>query len=305
MRLLTRSDFDGLICAVLLNEIGLIDEWKFAHPKDLQDGKINVTDNDILANVPYVEGCGMWFDHHSSEEARIGKGFEFKGAYSQAPSCARVIWDYFGGHEKFPASMDEMMRCVDKADSADLTIEEVEEPEGWILLSFIMDPRTGLGRFKDYRISNYRLMEDLIEYCRAMPVERILELPDVKERVDRYFAHQIKFREMLRKNTEINGHCAVIDLRFQDEIFVGNRFMIYAMYPHVNVSIHVLWGLNKQNVVFTVGKSIINRTSKADIGALMLQYGGGGHQAVGTCQVPIEEAEETLEAIIRRLNLES
>jgi nanoRNase/pAp phosphatase (c-di-AMP/oligoRNAs hydrolase) len=302
MRLLTRSDFDGLICAVLLNEIGLIDEWKFAHPKDLQDGNIKVTENDILANVPYVDGCGMWFDHHSSEEARIGNNFEFKGSFKSAPSCARVIWDYFGGHDKFPESMDEMMRCVDKADSADLTIDEIEEPEGWILLSFIMDPRTGLGRFKDYRISNYRLMEDLIEYCRAMPVERILELPDVKERVDRYFAHTIKFREMLRKNTEIKGQCAIIDLRFQDEIYVGNRFMIYAMYPQVGVSIHVLWGLNKQNVVFTVGKSIINRGNKTDIGALMLKHGGGGHQAVGTCQVPIENAEEILDGIIKEIN---
>jgi nanoRNase/pAp phosphatase (c-di-AMP/oligoRNAs hydrolase) len=302
MRLLTRSDFDGLICAVLLNEIGLIDEWKFAHPKDLQDGKVKVTENDILANVPYVEGCGMWFDHHSSEESRVGADFEFKGALKPAPSCARVIWEYFGGHDKFPQEMDEMMRCVDKSDSADLTAHEIENPQGWIMLSFIMDPRTGLGRYKDYRISNYRLMEDLIEYCRAMPVERILELPDVKERVDRYLEQQRDFREMLRKNTEIRGRCAIIDLRFQDEIFVGNRFMIYAMYPEAEVSIHVLWGLNKQNVVFTVGKSIVNRSSKADIGALMLEYGGGGHEAVGTCQVPIERADDVLDELVEKIN---
>lgn len=302
MRLLTRSDFDGLICAVLLNEIGLIDEWKFAHPKDLQDGKVKVTENDILANVPYVEGCGMWFDHHSSEEARVGENFEFKGAYRQAPSCARVIWDYFGGTEKFPSEMEDMMRCVDKSDSADLTIDEIESPEGWILLSFIMDPRTGLGRYKDYRISNYRLMEDLIEYCRAMPVEKILELPDVKERVARYFEHQGKYRDMLRKNTEIKGKCAIIDLRFQDEISVGNRFQIYAMYPEITVSVHVLWGLNKQNVVLTVGKSILNRTNQADIGALMLEYGGGGHAAVGTCQIPVEKADEILDEVVAKVN---
>ncbi|NJB66922.1 nanoRNase/pAp phosphatase (c-di-AMP/oligoRNAs hydrolase) [Desulfobaculum xiamenense] len=302
MRLLTRSDFDGLICAVLLNELGLIDEWKFAHPKDLQDGTIEVTSNDILANVPYVKGCGMWFDHHSSEGSRLGTDFQFEGMYKMAPSAARVIWDYYGGHEKFPESFDDMLVAVDKVDSANLTQDEILKPSGWILLGFIMDPRTGLGRFRDYRISNYRLMEDLIEYCRAMPVDKILALPDVKERVDRYLEQEKLFRQMLEDNTSLHGKCAVIDLRNQDLIYAGNRFMIYALYPQVNISIHVLWGLNRQNVVFTVGKSIIDRSSKTDVGKLMLRYGGGGHAAVGTCQVPVEQAEDRLKDIIAEIN---
>lgn len=301
MRLLTRSDFDGLICAVLLNELGLIDEWKFAHPKDLQDGTIEVTENDILANVPYVQGAGMWFDHHSSEGARLGADFEYKGMYKMAPSAARVIWEYYGGHEKFPKDFDEMMEAVDKVDSANLTREEILNPSGWILLGYIMDPRTGLGRFRDYRISNYRLMEDLIEYCRAMPVEKILALPDVKERVDRYYEQEKLFKQMLQDNTTVHGNCGVIDLRNQDIIYAGNRFMIYALYPEINISLHILWGLNRQNVVFTVGKSIINRTSKTDVGKLMLRYGGGGHEAVGTCQVPVEESEAKLKEIVDQI----
>jgi nanoRNase/pAp phosphatase (c-di-AMP/oligoRNAs hydrolase) len=302
MRLLTRSDFDGLICAVLLNELGLIDEWKFAHPKDLQDGTIEVSENDILANVPYVKGCGMWFDHHASEAARLGAGFEFKGAYKQAPSAARVIWEYYGGHEKFPKDFDEMMAAVDKVDDARLTEDEILNPTGWILLGFIMDPRTGLGRFRDYRISNYRLMEDLIEYCRAMPVDKILELPDVRERVERYNDQAKLFRQMLLDNSALRGNAVVIDLRDQETIYAGNRFMVYALYPQANVSVHVLWGLNKQNTVFTVGKSILNRGSKTDVGQLMLRYGGGGHQAVGTCQVDNERAAKVLEEIVAKLN---
>jgi nanoRNase/pAp phosphatase (c-di-AMP/oligoRNAs hydrolase) len=298
MRLLTRSDFDGLICAVLLNEIGLIDEWKFAHPKDLQDGTIEVTENDILANVPYVKGCGMWFDHHLSEESRLGPGFEFKGSFKESPSAARVIWDYFGGHAKFPKEFDEMMTAVDKVDSADLTVEDIENPSGWVLLGFIMDPRTGLGRFRDYRISNYRLMEDLIEYCRAMPVDKILQLPDVKERVDRYNEQNEKFRVMIKECTTAQGNVAIIDLREQEDIFAGNRFLVYPMFPQCNVTVHVLWGLKKQNVVFTVGKSVTNRSCKVDVGKLMLEYGGGGHKAVGTCQVPIADGEKKLAEIV-------
>jgi len=301
MRLLTRSDFDGLICAVLLNEIGLIDEWKFAHPKDLQDGTVEVTENDILANVPFVKGCGMWFDHHSSEESRLGPGHEFKGSFKEAPSAARVVWDYFGGHDKFPREFDEMMAAVDKVDSADLTREEIENPSGWVLLGFIMDPRTGLGRFRDFRISNYRLMEDLIEYCRAMPVQKILQVPDVMERVTRYREQNERFREMLVQRTRVDGNVAVIDLREQEDIHAGNRFLVYAMFPEANVSVHVLWGLKKQNIALTVGKSVLNRTCQADIGKLMLEHGGGGHRSVGTCQIPVEKADAALAGIITRL----
>ena len=184
MRLLTRSDFDGLICAVLLKEAGVMDEWVFVHPKDVQDGKVACDANDILANVPYAPGCGLWFDHHTSEDDRLGE-IEFQGASKHYPSCARVIWEYYGGHDKFPARFDEMLAYVDRCDSGDLKPGEVADPKGWILLSFIMDPRTGLGRYRDYRISNYQLMMRLVDLCRHESVEAILADPDVAERVAR------------------------------------------------------------------------------------------------------------------------
>jgi len=300
MRLVTRSDFDGLICGVLLKSIGLIDSFKFVHPKDLQDGIIEITSDDVLANVPYVDGCGMWFDHHTSEHERIGD-IHYEGFSKPLPSCARVIWEYYGGHAKFPKELDEMLDAVDRVDSGNLTVEDITRPFGWVLLGFIMDPRTGLGRYRDYRISNYQLMLDLIDYCATKPIEEIIALPDVNERIVRYIAQEHQFQTMLQSCSASYGNVLVINLLEQEEIFTGNRFTAYALFPSCNVSVQVMWGLKKQNIVFSVGHSILNRTCKTDIGSLMLKYGGGGHRQVGTCQIPTEVAEAKLAEIVEVL----
>lgn len=297
MRLVTRSDFDGLACAVLLKEAGIIDSRLFVHPRDVQDGLIEITENDVLANVPYAEGCGLWFDHHSSEKERLELGNRFKGASRPAPSAARVIYDYYGGAEKF-GRLQEMMAAVDKSDSGQLTLDDITNPRGWILLSFIMDPRTGLGRIRDYRISNYQLMDDLIVYCGKIPIEEILQIPDVEERVKRYFEQNELYRAMIRKHTRVDGNVIVTDLRGEDVIYSGNRFLIYSLYPEANISLWVIDGRNKQNCVYAVGHSIINRSSKTDVGSLMLKYGGGGHKVVGTCQVPNEKADSVLNELV-------
>lgn len=300
MRLVTRSDFDGLACATLLRHLGIIDDYLFAHPKDLQDGKVEVSKDDVLANVPYVPGCGLWFDHHTSERERLGD-IVFEGASLPLPSCARVIHQYYGA-DKFPDHLMAMLEAVDKVDSASLTDDEIANPTGWILLGFIMDPRTGLGRYRDYRISNYQLMLDMIDHCRTMTDEDILKLPDVRERVARYMADQPKFIAMLKDNATVRGNAVVLDLRRQDPIHCGNRFMIYPLFPECNISIRVIWGFKRQNVVFAVGHSILNKTSGTDVGALMLSLGGGGHKTVGTCQVAIDEVSETLEKILETVN---
>lgn len=297
MRLVTRSDFDGLACAVLLKEAGVIDSLLFVHPKDVQDGLVEVNENDVLANVPYAEGCGLWFDHHSSEAERLELGNRFTGASRPAPSAARVIYDYYGGDETF-GRFKEMMTATDRSDSGRLTVDEILNPQGWILLSFIMDPRTGLGRFRDYRISNYQLMEDLIEYSRHQSIEEILRSPDVQERVKRYFEQNDRFKQMILKHTRTDGNVIMTDLRGEEVIYSGNRFLIYSLYPAQNISIWLIDGRNRQNCVFAVGHSIINRSSKTDVGSLMLKYGGGGHKAVGTCQVPCDRADATLRELV-------
>ena len=296
MRLLTRSDFDGLACGALLLYLGKIDEWKFVHPKDIQEGLVQATDNDILANIPYIKGCKLWFDHHSSESERLGGKTYFEGVSRKAPSCARVVYDYYGGPEKL-GRFAEMIRYVDKVDSGDLTTAEILHPQGWILLGFIMDPRTGLGRFRNFTISNYDLMKELAAACMSMNIEEILDMPPVKERMDVYFKEGPLFKEMLEKYTKVEGNILSIDLRGVDPIHAGNRFLIYTLFPEQNISIWIIDGKNKANCAITVGYSIINRTAKVDVGSMLLKYGGGGHRQVGTCQVAYEEADRVISEI--------
>ncbi len=302
-RLITRSDMDGLVCGVILKELGLIDDITFAHPKDMQDGLVDVGPNDITTNLPYVDGVYLAFDHHSSEVERVKSKPKNHVIDAKAPSAARVVYDYFGAAEKMPNICPEMMAAVDKADSADFTKEDILNPDGWELLSFIMDARTGLGRFRDFNISNYQLMMKLIDVClRHNGIEDILKMPDVKERVDLYFEHQVKFREQIERCASVHKNLVILDLRKEETIWAGNRFVIYALYPKSNISIHVLWGKNKQNTVLAIGKSILNRSSKTHVGNLCLKYGGGGHNAAGTCQVENLRAEETLQEIIGKIN---
>lgn len=300
MRLVTRSDFDGLICGMLLKEAGIIDSWTFVHPKDLQDGLFMPNENDVLANVPYVPGCGMWFDHHTSEDDRLGWTQDVKGESRLAPSAARIIYEYYGGDSRFPLYKD-MIEAVDRVDSGQLTLDEIKNPTGWVLIGFISDPRTGLGRFRDFTISNYQLMGDLINHCRNLPVEEILALPDVEERVTLYKEQTALFTDMVHKHTTIKENVIITDLRGVETIYTGNRFMIYSLYPEQNVSLWIVDGRAKQNVSIACGYSILNRTCTVDIGALMLKNGGGGHKMVGTCQVPYEEADEAIAGIVEAL----
>ena len=302
-RLITRSDMDGLVCGILLKELDIIDDVMFAHPKDMQDGLIEIGPDDITTNLPYVEDAYLSFDHHASEATRIEGSPENHIIDINAPSAARVVFDYFGGASKFPRVSDEMMDAVDKADSANFTKEEILSPDGWVLLSFIMDARTGLGRFRDFNISNYQLMMQLIEFCRnSNDIKEILNLPDVKERVDLYYEHQIKCREQIERCAKTYDNLVVLDLRKEETIWAGNRFVIYALFLQCNISVHVLWGKNKQNTVFAVGKSILDRSSKTNIGELMLKYGGGGHHAAGTCQIANLKSEEILQELIEKIN---
>lgn len=300
-RLVTRSDFDGLVCAVLLKHLDLIDDIKFVHPKDMQDGTVEIAASDITTNLPYVDGVHIAFDHHLSETIRVGK-HDNHVIDPDAPSAARVVFQYYGGTSVFPESFDSMMAAVDQGDAARFSRAEILHPTGWPLLNFLMDARTGLGRFREFSVSNYQLMMDLIDYCRNHRIDEILQLPDVKERVELYFEHEEKFKDQIRRCATVHKNLVVLDLRGEPTIYVGNRFMIYALYPECNISIHVLWGLKQQNTVFAIGKSILDRTSKTNIGALALSYGGGGHENAGTCQVDNAKAAEVLEALITRIN---
>lgn len=303
-RLVTRSDFDGLACAMMLRELNLIEEIKFVHPKDVQDGKIELTHNDITTNLPYDPRVGLAFDHHESEVDRL-KAQETGGKLiidPEARSAARVVYDYYGGAKTFPRVSDELMTAVDKGDSADFSLDEILNPKGWVLLHYLMDPRTGLGRFRNFRISNYDLMMELISFCMDHTVDEILELPDVKERMDLYFEQADLFKAQLKRIAKIYDKVVVLDLRDEEIIHAGNRFMIYALYPETQISVHVAWGFRKQNTAVMIGKSIVNKGSTVDIGELCLKYGGGGHHNAGTCQLENDVVDQQLPDIIAALN---
>ncbi len=300
-RLVTRSDMDGLVCAVILKHLDMVDDIKFVHPKDMQDGIIEITNNDIITNLPYSPKAHIVFDHHESEAMRNGNADNYF-IDPKAPSAARIVYEYYGGAKKMPEISQDMMEAVDKADAAQFTVGDILNPQGWELLSFLMDSRTGLGRFREFTVSNYQLMMDLIDYCKNHTIDDIMKLPDVVERVELYNKYSDDFIDQLQRCTKIYDNLVVLDLREEEVIYPGNRFTIYALFPDTNISIHVLWGFKKQNTVFAVGKSIINRSSNTDIGALMLKYNGGGHNAAGTCQIDNDKAEDVLKELIEAIN---
>ena len=303
-RLVTRSDFDGLVCAMILKELDLIDDIKFVHPKDVQDGKVDISSRDITTNLPFDPRVGLAFDHHESELTR-NKDVDYAGRYiiaGDAKSAARVVYDYYGGKEKLPRISDELMWAVDKGDSADFTLEEILNPEGWVLMNFLMDARTGLGRFREFRISNYNLMMKLIDECLEKSIDEVLQDPDVMERVELYFDQQERFKEQVARLARVEGRVVVLDLRNEEVIYAGNRFMVYALYPETQISVHVAWGFRKQNTAVMIGKSILDKRSNANIGELCLSYGGGGHANAGTCQLDNDKVDAALPNIIASLN---
>lgn len=304
-RLVTRSDFDGLVCAVLLRHLDMIDDIMFVHPKDVQDGVVDITDRDILTNLPYDARAYQVYDHHHSETLRNEGDRSNHVINADAPSAARVIYDHFGGRERFPKVSDGLMIAVDQADSADYSLTDILSPTGWTLLNFLMDSRTGLGRFRNFRISNYQLMMQLIDACiEHQDVHEILALPDVSERAVLFHECSARFVEQLRRVSHLDGDVIIVDLREVETIEAGNRFMVYALFPEARVSVHIIWGRQKLNTVFACGKSILDRTSPVDIGEVMLRYGGGGHIAAGTCQVPHDESSRVEHEIIDALRTE-
>jgi len=302
-RLVTRSDFDGLVCAVLLKELDIIEEILFVHPKDMQDGTVEITAKDITTNLPYVASCHLCFDHHASEVKRAaGESRDNQIIDATAPSAARVVYDYYGGKKVFANIADDMMEAVDKADSAQFSESEILEPKGWVLLNYLMDSRTGLGRFREFSISNYALMMELIDYCHSHTIDEILELPNVRERSELYAEQSVLFEEQLKRCAKVHDNLVILDLRNEETIYAGNRFMIYALFKECNISIHVIWGRDKANTVFAIGNSIVNRSSKTHVGELCLTYAGGGHQNAGTCQIDNDDAQHVLDELIGKIN---
>lgn len=297
MRLVTRGDLDGLTSAVLITMKEPVDEIALVHPQDITDRKFKIRPDDILANVPYDPNCGMWFDHHLLTDSNQKPPSQFKGRHRIAPSAARLVYEYY--LEKFPNDPDllRLARLVDETDRLDgalLTPEDVENPQGYILLGYTIDSRTGLGSFSGYFMR-------LVEWLKTMPIEQVLEQPEVKERIDRIRADQAEFTRLLKRNSFQLNNVVVTDLREIDRLPAGNRFLIYRLFPETNVSLRVHWGPSRSSVIAAVGHSIFNRTCNTSVGELMSKYGGGGHRGAGTCVLPLDKAADAIEEILFEL----
>lgn len=296
MRIVTRGDFDGLASSVLVSLCEEVREIRFIHPKDAQDGRVEADEEDIVINLPYIPGCGLWFDHHVSEEGKSDSLGDFKGRFEMAPSCARVIYNYY--KDKFPQKLEafqDLLEATDRLDAAQLTMDDVTKPDGWILLGLTLDPRSGLGpEFRKY-------FRWLVEYIKELPLDKVMKHPEVKRRTDRVLHEQEKFKDILKAHARLEGKVIVTDLRDLIEKPVGNRFLVYTLFPEANVEVRIFHGFNG-TVVAAVGHSIFNRTCKVNAGMMLQEYGGGGHFGAGTAQIPAEEAGAKISEIIARLN---
>ena len=303
-RLVTRADFDGVVCGALLMEKNLVSEVVFAHPRDLQNQTFPVTDNDIVANLPYAEAAHLCFDHHISETYRTGDHDNLV-LDADSPSTARVIYEHYGGAETFPDISLDLLTAVDKADSADFEIEEILIPEDWILLNFILDQRTGLEAFKDFALSRDDFMIELISFCRRNPVEEIIHHPDVEERLTTYLFNT-EFAELqISRCSRVHGKTVITDYRNEEKKYPGNRFMTYGLYPEISLSIQISKLPDSGRIEIAMGKSIIDRSSPVNVGQLMLDYGGGGHRGAGTCQVEESALDDTLGKLLERIDAEN
>lgn len=296
MRLITRGDVDGLMCAVLLKEAGLVDSYVQTHPKEMQDGTVKVTADDIVCNLPYAPGCGMWFDHHSSEGVPGRLPESFVGRYALAPSAARLVYDYFVDEHPELERFQPLLAVVDRFDSATLTREDVMNPSPAMLLVYLLDPRTGLGYHHGFRISNKEMTQQMPDLLLRHTPEEILAMPDIRERVVHYRQTEEQARDLLSAHTRIDGNVLITDLRKAEEIPPANRFLVYTLpgAETTNVSIRLSTVKGAEKVSFQVAHNIFNRTARGDVGALMSRYGGGGHRGAGTCQISTTSAERVL-----------
>jgi hypothetical protein len=298
MDIITRGDWDGLVSSVLLTEVEDIKRIKFVHPKDVQDGLIKADEKDIVVNVPYVEGCGLWFDHHVSEEDGLADVGDFNGRFEKAPSCARVIYNHYveagGKNAKKLDPHTALLESADKLDSAKLSLDDVLEPEGWVLLGLTIDPRSGLGpEFRQY-------FRWLVEYVKELPMEKVMQHREVRRRCDRVRDEQDEYKKILEEHAWVEDNVVVVDFRGLFPKPVGPRFLVFAMFPQVNVEVRIFEGLEGV-VVVAVGHSIFNRTCKVDVGRLLKEYGGGGHRGAGSTQISAEDPELKIQEIINRL----
>jgi len=287
MRILTRPDFDGVVCAALLYEAEPVTEpVKWVEPNDMQRRMVDVQHGDIIANLPYDDRCTLWFDHHHTNQIDT----PFKGVFKIAPSAAGVIFDYY--KDRFKHDYTELIAATDKIDSADLSLDEVLYPEkyGVVLLSM-----TVLGR--DEYDEDY--WNRLVHLLRKSKIDQVLKDTEVKARCDATVKKNKIYKEILKQHTILNGHVSITDFRSFDKMPTGNRFLVYSLFPEAVVSLKIRYDdAEKKRVTVSAGHSIFNRNCKVNVGVLLSAFGGGGHRAAASCRFDAGKANDYIPEII-------
>lgn len=292
MRLVTRGDLDGLASTILITTMEQIDSIELIHPQDITDSKFEIKEGDIMANLPYNPNCSVWFDHHELTESNPTPPEIFKGRHQIAPSVARVIFEYYGSGKL--KRFEHLVTETDRFDSAQLEPEDISDPQGIALIGFTIDPRTGMGRFKEYFL-------DLAKWFKTMELQEIMKQAEVKARVKKYRENNMLFTELLKHNSHLDENVAITDFRGLSSPAIGNRFAVYSMFPKCNVSLRLQWGPQRQFVAATLGHNIFNRTCRTNIGHLCSDFNGGGHRGAGACVLQPDRAEAQIKQIIQRL----
>jgi len=294
MRLVTRPDLDGLTCGVLLSECETLDAVELVHPQDVTDRRIPIGPADIIANLPYHPSCGMWFDNHLLTDPKAMPPTGFKGRYGKAPSAARLVYEHYLTTHPALARHQTLVAETDRLDSAQLTLEDVVSPSGYVLLGLTLDPRTGLGSLRGY-------FDELLPAVRDRPIDAVLALTSVRKRAARMREQDQAFRDAARAHSRLDGDVVVTDFRDLDPIPVGNRFLIFTLFPEASAAVRVQWGPQRERIAVSAGRSILNRSSRANIGVLMSLHGGGGHAGAGACLLAPASADARIAEIVGAL----
>ena len=314
MRLVTRADFDGLVCGALLTKFEPIDAYLFVEPKFMQDGLVKIRTGDIIANLPYDPNCTLWFDHHvTNTTPEFAKPIVLgKGGFRLAPSAARVVYEYYKDLSNKQQPVDEekttrinnqeiiqfldserisyLLHETDRIDAGKLEPQDVLDPQGYVLISMTTDGRNAGDEAYWLRI---------IELLRDAFLEEILRDPEVSRRCQQIRDEQEQLRQLLLARTVMKGNVIFVDLRGIQEIPDGNRFLIFTLFPQGNIQVKVADDKQRENTTsISVGYNIFNTTSNVNVGELLSHHGGGGHKVVGSCRVPNDQADQVIREIV-------
>jgi len=288
MRVVTRPDFDGVVCAALLMDaLQISPPVIWVQPSDMQHRRVDIQKGDVIANLPFHENCSLWFDHHYSNQPKT----PVNGKFTIAPSAAGIVYEYY--RERLDRDYSELVHQTDRIDSADLTLDEILHPENYpyVLLSMTIT---------NHDPSERRYWDHLVNLLRSRSMDRVIDNPEVKRRCQQVVKTNIVYEKALKEKTTLAGHVSITDFRELEPVPDGNRFLVYCLFPDCTVNVKIVYEEDRLASI-KVGHSILNRGCKVNVGKMLSAFEGGGHPGAGACRFAREKAPDYLKRIVRIL----